>query len=161
LLFVSVDSPARRPRAIKPRSNDNESAMTRHRPSRRTAGYTLLEMLIAAAVIVILLMIALPSYQAQMRRSHRASAESHLMDIAARQQQYLFDNRSYAPDLATLNMTTPADVAGSYTISIATASGPPPSFTLTATPTGSQTLDLGGAALTLSNTGAKTPVGAW
>ena len=135
--------------------------MTQHPSARRKAGYTLLEMLIVAAVIVILLMIALPSYQAHLRKSHRASAESHLMDIAARQQQYLFDNRAYAPDLATLNMTTPSDVAGSYTISIATASGPPPSFTLTATPTGSQAQDLGGAALTLSNTGAKTPAGAW
>jgi type IV pilus assembly protein PilE len=83
------------------------------------------------------------------------------MDIAAREQQYLFDNRAYAPDLATLNMTTPSDVAASYTITIATASGPPPSFTVTATPTGSQVQDLGGAALTLSNTGAKTPVGVW
>lgn len=135
--------------------------MTQHPSARRTAGYTLLEMLIVATVIVILLMIALPSYQAYLRRSHRASAESHLMDVAARQQQYLFDNRAYAPDLATLNMTTPSDVAGSYTVSIATASGPPPSFTLTATPTGSQAQDLGGAALTLTNTGAKTPVGAW
>ena len=118
-------------------------------------------MTVVVAIIVILLMVALPSYQAQMRKSHRASAESHLMDIAARQQQYLFDNRAYAPDLATLNITTPSEVAGAYTISIAAAAGPPPSFTVSATPTGSQALDLGGAALTLSNTGAKTPVGAW
>jgi type IV pilus assembly protein PilE len=135
--------------------------MTLHRPSRRPAGYTLLEILIVVAVIVILLIIALPSYLAQVRKSHRASAESHLMDIAARQQQYLFDNRTYASDLATLNMTTPSDVAGSYAISIGAASGPPPSFTVTATPTGSQALDLGGAALTLSNSGGKTPAGAW
>jgi type IV pilus assembly protein PilE len=135
--------------------------MTQHPSLRRAPGYTLLEMVVVVTVIVILLMIALPSYQAHIRRSHRASAESHLMDIAAHQQQYLFDNRAYAADLATLNMTTPSDVSGFYAISIAIAAGPPPSFTLTATPTGSQALDLGGAALTLSNTGAKTPVSAW
>jgi type IV pilus assembly protein PilE len=146
---------------IDTRSDDNDLAMTQRSLSPRTTGYTLLEMTIVVAIIVILLMVALPSYQAYMRRSHRASAESHLMDIAARQQQYLFDNRAYAPDLATLNMTTPSDVTGYYTISIATAAGPPPSFTVTATPAGSQALDLGGAALTLSNTGAKTPTGAW
>ena len=135
--------------------------MTQHHPSRDAAGFTLLEVLIAAAVVVILLMIALPSYLAQMRKSHRGSAESHLMDIAARQQQYLFDNRAYAPDIATLNKTTPSDVSAFYTSSISTAAGPPPSFTASATPIGSQRLDLGGAALTLSNTGAKTPVGVW
>ena len=129
--------------------------------SRRIAGFTLLEMTIVGAVIAILVMVALPSYQAQMRKSHRASAESHLMDVAARQQQYLFDSRAYASDMATLSMTTPTDVAAYYTIAVSAQAGPPPSFTVTATPTGSQVQDLGGVALTISNAGVKTPAGAW
>lgn len=129
---------------------------------RRThRGFTLLEMMIVAVIIAILLMIALPSYQGQIRRSHRASAQAHLMDIAARQQQYLYDSRAYATSLATLNMTTPSDVAAYYTIQIALQAGPPPSFSITATPTGTQTRDLGGVALTIDNAGAKTPTGAW
>jgi type IV pilus assembly protein PilE len=83
------------------------------------------------------------------------------MDVSARQQQYLFDSRAYAPDIATLNMTTPADVAANYTIAVAMSAGPPPSFTVTATPTGAQVKDLAGAALTITNTGAKAPAGAW
>ena len=129
--------------------------------ARRQGGMTLLELMIVAATIAILVIVALPSYTAYVRKSTRASAESHLMDVAARQQQYLFDSRSYAPDLATLNMTTPSNVSGAYTITVAVSAGPPPSFTITATPTGKQTLDLGGASLTITNSGAKTPAGAW
>jgi type IV pilus assembly protein PilE len=128
---------------------------------RRMRGFTLLEVMMVAAVITILVMVALPSYDSYVRRSKRASAESHLMDVAARQQQYLFDNRAYGADLSTLNMTTPTDVAANYTITVAALAGPPPSFTITATPTGNQVNDLGGVALTITNSGAKTPSGAW
>jgi type IV pilus assembly protein PilE len=128
---------------------------------RRTNGFTLLETLIVGAIIAILVMVAFPSYQDQMRKSRRASAEALLMDIATRQQQYLFDRRIYAADLATLNVVTPSDVASFYTISIDVQPGPPPSFTVTATPTGAQVKDLGGTALTIDNSGAKTPGGAW
>jgi len=128
---------------------------------RRIGGFTLLEMTIVAVIIAILAMIALPSYQAQLRRSHRASAQSHLMDIASRQQQYLFDSRAYATSLAVLNMSTPTDVAADYTISITVSAGPPPTFVVTATPKGRQTADLGGAALTINSAGAKAPSTAW
>ena len=128
---------------------------------RKASGFTLLEMTIVAVIVAILVTIAYPSYQAHIRKSVRASAESHLMDVAARQQQYLFDSRAYAPDLATLNVATPSNVAANYTITIAVLAGPPPSFTVAATPKGTQVLDLGGAALTITNSGAKTPAGAW
>ena len=118
-------------------------------------------MAIVAVIVAILVMIAYPSYQGQIRKSRRASAESHLMDIASRQQQFLYDSRAYAASLAALNMATPADVAANYTIGVALQAGPPPTFLVTATPTGAQTNDLGGAALTIDNAGAKTPAGAW
>jgi type IV pilus assembly protein PilE len=128
------------------------------RPQR---GFTLLEVTIVGAIIAILTIVALPSYDSQRRKAVRASAESHLMDIASRQQQYLFDSRAYAADLTALNMTTPSDVATNYTITVAALAGPPPTFTVTATPKGTQVKDLGGAALTINNAGAKTPAGAW
>lgn len=131
-------------------------------PIRRTnGGFTLLEVTIVAVIIAILVTIAFPSYQGQLRKSRRAAAESHLMDIATRQQQYLFDSRAYAPDLAALRMTTPADVAAYYAITITASDGPPPTFTATAAPRGTQVKDLGGAPLTIDASGAKTPAGAW
>ena len=138
------------------------TVMISRRSSRaKQRGFTPLEMVIVVVIVAILASLAYPSYLAQMRKSRRASAESHLMDIAAHQQQYLFDSRTYAASLLALNMTTPADVAAAYTITVTVAAGPPPSFTIAATPTGTQVKDLGGAMLTIADSGAKTPVGAW
>ena len=125
--------------------------------------------MIVVVIVGILAAIVLPSYQNQMRKSRRASAESHLMDVAARQQQYLMDNRQYASNLSTLGITTPTEVSTYYTINACdgtgtftcSVAGTPPSFTVTATPIGGQAADLGGATLAISNSGAKSPATAW
>src|SRR4051794_24717847 len=90
------------------------SYMTSGFPRRR--GFTLLELVIVVVVVAILASVALPGYQDQVRKSRRASAQSHLLDIAQREQQYLLDARSYASTIAALNMSTPADVFAYYTI---------------------------------------------
>jgi type IV pilus assembly protein PilE len=132
-----------------------------------TRGFTLLEIMIVVAIVGILAAIVLPSYQNQLRKSRRASAESHLMDIASRQQQFLLDNRQYAANLAALGMTTPSEVSTYYTINACDTSvacvvaGTPPSFTVTATPIGAQALDLSGATISVDNSGAKLPTTGW
>jgi type IV pilus assembly protein PilE len=130
---------------------------------RSRLGFTLLELLVVVAVVAILVAIALPSYSAHIRKGRRAAAETHLMDIAQRQQQYFLDTRGYASSVAALNLATPSDVSDYYVISITTAAGPPPAFTAKATPDPAkdQAVDLGGAALTVDSTGAKSPAGAW
>ncbi len=125
---------------------------------KKHTGFTLIELMITVVIIGILAAIAFPSYQSHLLKGRRASAQSHLMDIAQRQQQYLLDARSYAADLPTLNMNTPTDVSTYYTIAVAAAAGTPPSFTITATPTGTQATD---GALTINNTGVKTPADKW
>lgn len=121
---------------------------------RLQRGFSLLELMIAVAVVAILAAIAYPSYQSHLISSRRASAQSHLMDIAQREQQYFLDTRSYASDLATLSMTTPSDVNSYYMITIAISSAPP-TFTATATPV-TGTLQASDGALSIDNTGTKT-----
>lgn len=125
---------------------------------KKQFGFTLIELMITVVIIGILAAIAVPSYQSYMLKGRRASAQSHLMDIAQRQQQYLLDARSYAATLSALNMTTPSDVSAYYAITIAAAADTPPTFTITATPSGVQAAD---GALTISNTGVKTPADKW
>lgn len=121
-------------------------------------GFTLIELVVAIAIIGILASIALPNYLEYVKKGRRATAQSHLMDVAQRQQQYLLDARSYAASLSALNVTTPSDVSTYYTISMEAADATPPTFKVTATPTGAQA---GDATLTLDNVGTKTPADKW
>ena len=118
--------------------------------------------------LAILTAIAYPSYLSHMRKGRQASAESALMDIAQRQQQYLLDSRSYAPDLATLNYAVPPDLTPFYTIQICQAAASPcaapavpaTTFFAVATPIAG-TVQASAATLTIDNTGAKTPTSVW
>jgi type IV pilus assembly protein PilE len=104
---------------------------------KHAKGFTLIEILVTVAIVGILAAIAIPSYSNYTQKGRRASAQVHLMDIAQRQQQYLLDARAYAPDLATLGISTPNDVSPYYspiTINAVNTAGAPPSFTVTAQP---------------------------
>jgi len=83
------------------------------------------------------------------------------MDVAQRQQQYLLDARSYAPDLATLGITTPSDVLAFYDAPVvATPVGARPTFTVTISPkTGTRQVPDG--ELSINSVGMKTPADKW
>lgn len=125
----------------------------------RIKGFSLIELMIAVVIVGILAAVAVPSYQSYVIRANRAAAQAFMMDVENREKQYLLDARTYAPDLATLQMTAPADVSSFYSISIAVSSVPP-AFTITATPiAGSkQTSD---GTLTLDSSGTRTPPDKW
>ena len=122
-------------------------------------GFTLIEMLIAVAIVGILAAIALPSYQQHVIRSNRSAAQSQMMDIANREQQYLLANRAYA-NKATLavSYTLPSAVSSKYNYDITVGAGTVPLFLITFTPTGTQVSD---GNLTLSSEGVKMPVSKW
>ncbi len=133
----------------------------------RPCGFTLIELMIVAAIVAILAAIAFPSYALFMKKSRRGDAEATLMDIAQREQQYLLDTRTYAPDTVTLNTSVPADVSAYYTIQIcqtttpcAAPGGAPPTFAIIATPIAGSP-QAGDSTLTLDNTGVKSPIGVW
>ena len=126
----------------------------------RGRGFTLIEVMIAVVIIGIASKIALSSFQSYQTKSRRATAQAHVMEIGQRQQQYLLDSRAYAPDLTTLNVTTPTAVSTYYTITVAAVAGTPPTYTITATPK-SGTTQAVDSVLTLDQSGVKTPSDKW
>ena len=103
-------------------------------------------------------MIALPSYQSQIRKGHRAAAQSYMMDLAQRQAQYLLTPALMHRRRRRLVTRPPPDVAPYYTIDIAAPVASAPTFTITATAIGSQVAD---GDLTIDNQGKKTPADKW
>lgn len=123
-------------------------------------GFTLMELMIAVAVIGILTAIAFPSYQQYIRKAHRSEAQAFLMDVAQRQQQYFLDNRVYGT-LENLGMAPTTDLASRYNFTATPQEGPPPTYTLTATAKGAQVGSGEPAELKLESNGNKSPAGYW
>ncbi|WP_346300248.1 type IV pilin protein [Halomonas sp. BM-2019] len=74
---------------------------TRRRPlgpagsTRRSAGFTLIELMIAVAIVGILASIAYPSYTRYVTESRRAEAKVILMEVAAQLERCYTVNNSY------------------------------------------------------------------
>jgi len=117
----------------------------------RASGFTLIEVLIAVAIVAILAAIAFPAYEEQVRKSRRADAMNGLQEIQAAQEKWRANHTDYTANLMGANCGD-ADAAtntglciasasdqGYYTLAITAASRT--AFTATATPTGDQTAD--------------------
>lgn len=132
----------------------------RHLPRRVARGFTLLEVLIVAVIVGILAAIALPAYQAQLRRSARAEAQTLLTDAASRQQQFLVDKRTYATSMSALRLTPPSTLTSKFNFPVTVQDGPPPTFSLTAQAIGDQTRD-SCPTLTIDSAGNRSPADCW
>lgn len=129
----------------------------------RSAGFTLLELMIVVVVIAILAAVAYPSYQDYIIRANRSAAQQFMLTIASRQEQFRLDARSYADSITVstgLGLTVPPETTLRYTFSMTNDAAFPnaTTFVITATAIGPQVSD---GDLTLNNLGVKTPADKW
>ena len=75
-----------------PRRCDHRGGPVAGYPAR---GFTAIELLITVAIVAILATVALPAYNNTLVRANRAAAQSYLLDLANREEQYLLDARTY------------------------------------------------------------------
>jgi type IV pilus assembly protein PilE len=115
-------------------------------------GFTLIEMIVVIVIIAILAAIAIPNYSEYVQRGYRSAAQAYISDLASRQTQFFLDRRVYATTVAALNVPAPAEIVNRYDVTVVANVGPPATFTLTATPTGTQAGDRCGA-MTIDQTG--------
>ena len=121
--------------------------------SGRQSGFTLVELVIVMAIVAILAAVAFPAYQEQVRKSNRAAAQSEMMDIANRQQQFFLANRSYADSLDGLSYALPDEVSERYDTAIDVDNdATPPTYAITFTAKDTQASD---GDLTLDSEGVK------
>ena len=139
-------------------------------------GFSLLELMIAVAILGIITSIAYPSYLKQVQKSKRTPAKVELMRIAQLQESFYVQNLSYAKTLngATsagglgFSASTVTTEGGDYTVSLAstkadgnactgTSATPCVLYTLEAIPVSGkpQSHDDACTGFRLTNTGAK------
>jgi type IV pilus assembly protein PilE len=63
--------------------------------SRRSGGFTLIELMIACVILAIIVAVALPSYNQQTQKARRSDARNALLDLAGREERYLSVSSSY------------------------------------------------------------------
>ena len=148
------------------------------RPGLRDRGFSLIELMFVVTIVGIIAAVAIPSYNKQIQKNNRAVGKARLAQASQLLERFYSDNSTYFVDVSGGNLIagTASTAAGfaklmnvpsgttvysgsnnettsSYQVTLATATAN--SFTLTATPQGSQTADTTCMNLTLTNAGVK------
>lgn len=125
----------------------------------RSAGFTLIELMITVVIVAILMAVALPSYRQHVVRSNRAAVEAFMLEVANKQERYLLDQRSYAASLDDLFLSAGSEITSNYSV-VVSNTGTGLAYLITATPINSQlTGDTECGVLTLDQVGTKSASG--
>ena len=113
-----------------------------HGALRRGAkGFTLIELMIVVAVVAILAAIAYPSYQEHIRKTRRAQAKADLVEYAQLAERYHTVNNTYEGFTLPASQS-PREAGGTAHYSLGLNPLPTASsFTIVATPVGTQAAD--------------------
>jgi type IV pilus assembly protein PilE len=129
------------------------------RDLRCAHGFTLIELMIAVAIVAILAGIAYPSYLNQMSTSRRVEGQAMLLEAGSKQERFFTENNIYAASMTALGYQTnnQATENGWYQVSVTAADAT--GYTLQAVPQGAQAPDARCGTLSLNAFGVKTESG--
>lgn len=103
-----------------------------------TKGFTLIELMVVAAVVAILASLAYPSWKTHVRRTHRASAIACLQELSLLMERQYSTSLAYNASTSLPTASCVSAVADRYDLAFGGGQPTASSFTLTATPRGPQ-----------------------
>jgi len=142
------------------------NAEVRHRSGyaagQRQAGFTLIELMIVVAIVGVIAAIAYPAYDDSVRKGRRAQAKADLVELAQRAERFHTLNNTYAGFWASVpqgDKRSPRTGDAYYLLERSSGDTDANAFTLSATPTGTQTADSGCGILSINQAGVRTRSG--
>lgn len=127
-------------------------------------GFTLIEVMIAVAIVALLAAVALPAYNSQVRKSGRTEAIAAMAAVQQAQERWRANNPAYTEDLDDIGADGTTSPGGYYTLALSSASGTGYTLTATAVAGKQQASDTGCTTLTLTVTNGDadpTPSDCW
>lgn len=133
--------------------------------TKKCFGFTLIELMIAVAVVSILASVAYPTYVDHVTRSNRAEALRELTRFANLEEQYFIDHRNYTGNINELGVGSGSQYtteSGNYKIKLKSFDVNTGTFNLQAKALASQLAnDSACAKIYITNTSKKTPEECW
>lgn len=125
-------------------------------------GFSLIELMVVIAIVGIIAMIALPSYNSSVEKSRRADGQAALVDLASKMEAYFYSEKTYTTDLAALGYTPPPQSPeGFYALSVLAPSVSCPITSCYVLQAAANDIQSNDGDLTLSSTGLKLPADKW
>jgi type IV pilus assembly protein PilE len=141
--------------------------MSKQLRNHRSAGFTLIELMVTVAIVSILATIAVTTYSNQVLKSRRTEAKSALLDLAGREERLFSTNNAYSSDEAFLGYAAAAGTPMTnmnfgnryYQLTATVPPLNPTTYVLTANPVGNQANDRTCGSLIVNQLGVQTVTG--